>query len=148
MCGIIKRYLLKEIIIKQQSTFKKEEKLKSRKLIEVLFKQGTSFSVFPLRVLYFFLEESIAPLQTGFAVSGKHFKNAVERNRVKRLLREAYRLQKNELITNLEKNKKYMAVFFIYTTNEILPYKDIAEKMQSALKKLNKIVDEAIVANT
>ena len=138
----------KEIIIEKRATFKKEEKLKSRKLIEVLFKRGTSFSIFPLRVLYFFPEESIAPLQSGFAVSGKHFKNAVDRNRVKRLMREAYRLQKNDLTTNLKKNKKHMAVFFIYTTNEILQYKDVAEKMQSALKKLNKIVDEAIVTNT
>ena len=138
----------KKIIIEQRATFKKEEKLKSRKLIEVLFKQGTSFSIFPLRVLYFFSEESIAPLQSGFAVSGKHFKNAVDRNSVKRLMREAYRLQKNSLTNNLEKHKKCMAVFFIYTTNEILPYKDVSEKMQSALKKLNKIVDEAIVANT
>ena len=138
----------KKIIIEQRSTFKKEEKLKSRKLIEVLFKQGTSFSIFPFRVLYSFSEESIAPLQTGFAVSTKHFKKAVDRNRIKRLLREAYRLQKNELTTNLQKNKKYMAIFFIYTTNEILKYKEVAEKMDAALKKLNKIVDEAIVANT
>jgi ribonuclease P protein component len=138
----------KKIIIEQRSTFKKEEKLKSRKLIEVLFKQGTSFSIFPLRVLYFFSEENIAPLQTGFAVSGKHFKNAVDRNRVKRLMREAYRLQKNGLTANLGKNKKCMAVFFIYTTNEILQYKNVAEKMQSALNRLNKIVDETIVANT
>jgi len=140
--------LEKEIIIEQRSTFKKEEKLKSRKLIEILFKQGVSFSIFPFRVLYSFQEESIAPLQTGFAVSTKHFKKAVDRNRIKRLMREAYRLQKNTLTANLGENKKCMAVFFIYTTNEILHYKEVTEKMESALKKLNKIVDEAIVANT
>ncbi len=140
--------MLKEIIIEQRLTFKKEEKLKSRKLIEVLFKQGTSFSIFPLRVLYFFSEENIAPVQAGFAVSGKHFKKAVDRNRVKRLMREAYRLQKNNLTASLKKNKKCMAVFFIYTTNKILPYKEVAEKIESALTRLNKIVDEAIVANT
>ncbi len=138
----------KEIIIEQRTTFKKEEKLKSRKLIEVLFKQGTSFSIFPFRVLYSFSAESIAPLQTGFAVSTKHFKKAVDRNRIKRLMREAYRLQKKYLTNNLQANKKCMAVFFIYTSNEILKYKEVTEKMESALNRLNKIVDEAIVANT
>lgn len=63
-------------------------------------------------------------------------------------MREAYRLQKNNLTANLQENKKCMAVFFIYTSNKILPYKEVAEKVDSALKKLNKIVDEAIVANT
>ena len=140
--------MLKEIIIEQRFTFKKEEKLKSRKLIELLFKQGNSFSIFPLRVLYLFSEENIAPLQAGFAVSTKHFKTAVNRNRIKRLMREAYRLQKNNLTANLQENKKCMAVFFIYTSNKILLYKEVAEKVESALKKLNKIVDEAIVANT
>ncbi|MEO5782706.1 MAG: hypothetical protein ABIQ07_05510, partial [Ginsengibacter sp.] len=59
-----------------------------------------------------------------------------------------YRLQKSNLTANLEKNKKCMAVFFIYTSNKILSYKEVVEKIESALKKLNKIVDEAIVANT
>ncbi len=140
--------MLKEIIIEQRLTFKKEEKLKSRKLIEVLFKKGISFSIFPLRVLYLFSEENIAPLQAGFAVSAKHFKKAVDRNRVKRLMREAYRLKKNNLTANLLENKKGMAVFFIYTSNKILLYREVDEKIELAIKKLNKIVDEAIVANT
>ncbi len=144
----LKDICLKEIIIQQRATFKKEEKLKSRKLIEVLFKQGSSFSNFPLRVLYFFSEENISSLQAGFAVSGKHFKKAVDRNRIKRLMREAYRMQKNSLTDNLVGNKKFMAVFFIYTAKEILLYKDVSEKMKACLQRLNKIVDEAIVANT
>ena len=108
-------YLLKQITIKRQFTFKKEEKLKSRKLIGVLFKQGASFSNFPFRILYIISKENITPLQTGFAVSGKHFKNAVDRNRIKRLMREAYRLQKTTLTETLKSNGKFMAVFFIYT---------------------------------
>lgn len=139
---------MKQIAIEQQNTFKKEERLKSRKLIEVLFKQGTSFSIFPLRVLYIFSEDGIAPLQSGFAVSGKHFKNAVDRNRIKRLMREAYRLQKSSLTELLKKHGKFMAVFFIYTGNEIPEYKLVAEKMLSALKRLNKISDEVSAPNT
>lgn len=125
-------------------TFKKEEKLKSRKFIQLLFKQGVSFSNFPFRILYFFLEKNIAPLQTGFAVSAKQFKKAVDRNRIKRLLREAYRLQKNALTDTLKMNENFMIVFFVYTGNEIPRYEEVFEKMQSALKRLNKIADESV----
>lgn len=140
--------MLKKIPIEQQLTFKKEEKLKSKKLIEVLFKQGASFSNFPFRVLYIFVEKNIVPLQSGFAVSGKNFKKAVDRNRIKRLTREAYRLQKNNLTEILKKNGRFMTVFFIYTGKEIAEYKNIFEKMQSALNRLNKIADEAITTDT
>lgn len=138
----------KDFIIEQPFTFKKEEKLKSRKLIELLFKQGKSFSNFPFRVIYIFQEQNAAPLQTGFAVSGKHFKNAVDRNRIKRLMREAYRLQKASLSDALKIRGRFMAVFFIYSGNEISEYKDVSVKMLSALKRLNKIVDEVSSSNT
>ncbi|HUS01138.1 MAG TPA: ribonuclease P protein component [Chitinophagaceae bacterium] len=134
--------------IEQQFTFKKEEKLKSRKLIEILFKQGTSFSNFPFRILYIFSEKGISPLQCGFAVSGKHFKKAVDRNRIKRLMREAYRLQKSRLTETVQQQEKCMAVFFIYTGNEIPGYNDVFEKMESALKRLNKIANEVGASNT
>ena len=113
-----------------------------------MFEQGSSFSNFPFRVLYLLLEKNIAPLQSGFGVSGKHFKKAVDRNRIKRLMREAYRLQKSMLTENLNKQGKFMVVFFIYTGNEVPEYKNVEGKVQSALKRLNKIVDEVIDANT
>jgi len=93
-------------------------------------------------VLYRFTEKSIAPLQGGFAVSGKTFKKAVDRNRIKRVMREAYRLQKNELQENLENAAKKLSVFFIYTGNELPGYEVIHEKMKNSLKRLNKILNE------
>ena len=127
---------------KQRYTFKKEEKLKSRKAIEQLFSGGRSFSNFPFRVLWSFNEPSTASLQTGFAVSSKHFKKAVDRNRVKRLMREAYRLQKSELQDQLKQQQKHLTVFFIYVGNELPEYQFIFDKTGNVLSRLLKITDE------
>ncbi|MBK8784995.1 MAG: ribonuclease P protein component [Chitinophagaceae bacterium] len=133
---------------KQRYTFKKDEKLKSRKTIEQLFKEGKSFSNFPFRVLWQFTELAKAPVQTGFAVSSKHFKKAVDRNRIKRLMREAYRLQKNELQTQLMLQRKQLAVFIIYVGNELPDHDFIVEKMNPVLTRLIKITNENLSANT
>ncbi|MBK8519731.1 MAG: ribonuclease P protein component [Ferruginibacter sp.] len=133
---------------KQRYTFKKDEKLKSRKTIEQLFKDGRSFSNFPFRVLWKFTETVKAPLQTGFAVSSKHFKKAVDRNRIKRLMREAYRLQKNELQIQLTQGQKQLAVFIIYVGNELPDYDFIVEKTGHVLTRLIKITNENLAANT
>ncbi len=63
-------------------------------------------------------------------------------------MREAYRLNKNNLTDALKKANKQMAVFFIYTGNELPQYNDIEEKIQKALTRLNKITDENAAANT
>lgn len=127
---------------KQRYTFKKHEKLKSRKAIEQLFKTGKSFSNFPFRVLWKFNENAGAPLQSGFAVSSRQFKKAVDRNRIKRLMREAYRLQKNDLQVLLAEKPQYLSIFFIYVGNELPEYKSIHEKTGNVLGRLIKIVNE------
>ncbi|MEP7236669.1 MAG: ribonuclease P protein component [Ferruginibacter sp.] len=132
----------------QRYTFKKDEKLKSRKTIEQLFKDGKSFSNFPFRVLWKFTEAGTSPLQTGFAAGSKHFKKAVDRNRIKRLMREAYRLQKNDLQDQLKQQQKQLAVFFIYTGNELPEYEFIFEKTAAVLSRLIKITNENSLANT
>jgi ribonuclease P protein component len=133
---------------KQRYTFKKEEKLKSRKTIEQLFREGRSFSNFPFRVLWKFAGTSTAPLQTGFAVSSKNFKKAVDRNRIKRLMREAYRLQKNDLQNQLQLKQKQLAVFIIYVGNELPDYDFIFEKTGLVIKRLIKNSNEDAAPNT
>jgi len=132
-------------------TLSKDGRLKSRKVIEHLFKEGKAFSIFPLRVIYMttFPESLIidSKLQAGFSVSTKNFKKAVDRNRIKRLMKEAYRLQKNPLVVQLENSDKKIAVFFIYTGNDTPDYELIYEKMDSSIKRLQKIINENSVTN-
>lgn len=87
-------------------------------------------------------------LQAGFTVSSKQFKKAVDRNRIKRLMREAYRLQKNELEAKLLTHQQQLAIFFIYVGNDTPAYDQIFEKTGKALKKCIKIVDENTVADS
>jgi len=90
--------------------------------------------------MYLEIENHISPLQAGFTVSTRHFKKAVDRNRIRRLMRESYRLQKNNLLNELQENHKSVAIFFIYTGNELPQYKDVFEKIGSALQRLEKII--------
>lgn len=132
-------------------TLGKDDRLKSRKAIEFLFTKGKAFSIFPFRIFYTILpgaDDQLNKLQAGFSVSTKNFKKAVSRNRIKRLMREAYRLQKNELSHQLKNSTSKLSVFFIYTDKEIPDYKTIADKMQSCIKRLQKIVNEGNTANT
>ena len=124
--------------ISTRNTLGKNERLKSRKLIGQLFKEGNSFSIAPFRVLYSFAGEATSPLQAGFSVSSKKFKKAVDRNRIKRLMREAYRQQKHPLKNLLEENNKQLAVFFIYTGREMPEHAFIHEKMGVAIQMIVK----------
>ena len=130
----------------QRFTWKKAEKLKSRKRIDRVFREGKSFSLFPYRV-YFLLGpaagESAPPtgasaLQAGFGASSRHFKKAVDRNRIKRLSREAYRLQKEPLLQRVKEKGVSMALFFIYTGRDLPDYATASEKIGVALQKLIK----------
>ncbi len=113
-------------------SFPKSEKLKSRKTIELLFSEGKSFSKFPVKV-FFIPVENADNTQAGFAVPKRNFKSAVDRNRIKRQMREAYRLQKHLLKND---NGLKFAIFFLYIGKEKLSYLKIETAMESLIKKI------------
>lgn len=124
-------------------TLGKEERLKSRKVIELLFKEGKSFSNFPFRVVWKYQQpENNIFLQAGFTVSTKYFKKAVFRNRIRRLMKEAYRLQKHTLQTTLCERNLQLVIFIIYVGKEVPEYDLVVEKIAFVINKLQKIVNE------
>jgi ribonuclease P protein component len=120
---------------------KKEDKLKSSKVIEQLFTKGNSFSNFPFKVVWL-PENKAAVLQAGVGVSNRHFKKATDRNRIKRLMREAYRLQKNDLHEYLAGKERRLSVFILYVGKELPEYPIVFEKFGTILKRLKKFSDE------
>ncbi len=100
-----------------------------------MFSEGQRFSQPPIRVVFRSLPE--AGLRYGVTVSGKLFKKAVDRNRVKRVLREAWRLQKNELEQQLRLKGQGLHVFFIYTDKELPLFDTISRVTGIILRKLN-----------
>ncbi len=118
-------------------SYQKIEKLKSRKLLQEIFAQGKSLQVFPLKVFYMYLPETAAEkVQAGVGVSARNFRKAVDRNRIKRLLRECYRLNKLPLYATVEQKNKRLALFFLYIGKDLPAYSLLEEKMKLALTKL------------
>nr|WP_302831367.1 ribonuclease P protein component [uncultured Bacteroides sp.] len=119
------------------NTLRKPERLNRKKVIEKMFAGGSrSFSVFPLRVVYLPVEESDAPVSILVSVSKRHFKRAVKRNRVKRQIREAYRMNKQELLSVLAQRQSRLAVAFIYLSDELVDSSVIEERMKTALARI------------
>jgi ribonuclease P protein component len=120
--------------IQQRYTLQAIERLKLRKQIETLFQTGEAFSVFPLRVVYSLnslAATEISPVRAGFSIPKKRIKKAVNRNRVRRLLREAWRLQKHALYQSIPEGHQ-LHCFLIFTGNEKLTF----EEAKTAVKKL------------
>jgi ribonuclease P protein component len=126
-------------------TLKKDERLKSRKQLEQLFAGGKKITVAPFRISYSTSPSEKPVLQFGVGVSSKNFKKAVDRNRIKRLVREAWRLAKNDPIAiglkeKVKTDKKQVSVFFIYTGKELPDYKLVSEKVNNTINKLIQLV--------
>ncbi len=143
------------------NTYSKQEKLKSRKALEELFAKGKSFSVFPIKVFYTITDQSVSDgaaddardnseiklnpaafVQAGVGVSSRIFKKAHDRNKVKRLLREVYRTQKQPLYTSVASNQQQLNVFFLYIGKELPLHADLQSAMEKTLEKLIRKISE------
>ena len=119
------------------NTLHKVERLDKKKIIETMFAGGSrSFSVFPLRVVYLPVEELEADASILISVSKRRFKRAVKRNRVKRQIREAYRVNKHELLNILVERKCRLAIAFIYLSDQLVESSIIEDRMRIALVRI------------
>lgn len=117
--------------------FSKKEKLKNKKFFEQLFSEGNSIGSFPVKLLYIktvFDDDTI--FKVGVVAPKKKFKSAVKRNKVKRLLREAYRTNKHLIFNNIEGNYAFL---FLYLSNKMPNYEEvdvvIKQLLETFLKK-------------
>jgi len=131
-----------------KNTFTKEERLCAKRRIDTLFKSGSSFVLYPFRVVFIFeknnLTDDIPSSQSIISVSKRRFKRAVDRNSIKRMMRESYRLQKsNDLIPFLLKHNVTLYLTIQYVGKQILAYDVFSTAMNKMLKKLQDECAEA-----
>ncbi len=122
-------------------TYQKKDKLKSRKQTQFLFSKGASITIQPIRLLYTIEKEEtgLYPnglLQAGVGAPSRQFRKAVQRNRVKRLLREGYRLEKPNFIESCPLPNKKLNLFFLYVDLKVLTQKEIQSTIKLVLQKL------------
>jgi ribonuclease P protein component len=120
-----------------QNSFSKPEHLCGEKRITRLFTQGEAFIAYPLRVVFVIepIRDSV-PSSVLVSVPKKRFKRAVKRNRLKRLMREAYRLNKTSLIEKLEEKQLQVHIAFNYVSDDELDFATVEKKMKLSLQKL------------
>jgi ribonuclease P protein component len=115
--------------------FRKEERLKKEKLIKELFDKGSSFYLFPFKVIIRHNPEETSPFhQVLFSVSKRNFKKAVDRNLIKRRMREAFRQNKNTIPAS-----KKLLIAYIYTAKEILTFAQIQERLVKTFNRFDHV---------
>ena len=126
-------------------TFSKKERIVSSKLIETLFEKGDSQTVtaFPLKAVYLPIDrpENGAPAQVLISVPKKRFKHAVDRNRVKRQVREAYRQCKQQLCEAVP-DDQCLLLAFVWIADELMPSTTVADRIQKLVKRITERVGE------
>lgn len=123
-------------------TYQKKDKLKSRKQTQYLFSKGQSINQFPIKLIYTIVHQSENnSLQAGVGAPTRTFRKAVSRNRVKRLLREGYRLEKPAFLSNTKLEGKVVNLFFLYTDVTVLDQSLIQEKIKLLLAKLSEKIN-------
>lgn len=117
----------------------KDKRLKSKKKIERLFSKGKMYHRFPVRMVYFYEDSSIFDFQIAVSAPKKFLKKAVDRNLIKRRIKEAFRIHQNQL-----KVDGKIEIMFIYSTSELKDYQTIEKSIQELIEHLNKISSDDI----
>jgi ribonuclease P protein component len=117
-------------------SFSKREKLCSQKTIDRLFKEGSSVKSYPLRAVFLEVDKAEAPVQVLISVPKKRVRKAHDRNRVKRLIREAYRLNKNVFLDNLLLQDSNLALGFIFLSDSKIDFQEISKSMSVTLMEI------------
>ena len=121
-----------------KNTYSKKEKLCSRKDISRLFENGKTFYSEPFRLLWLKSEDILPfPAMTGISVGKKSFPKAVDRNRVKRLIRETWRINKHHLYSQLEQINIQLVIMIIYSGDKMPEYGELKERMQETIRKFS-----------
>ncbi|MFO7369937.1 MAG: ribonuclease P protein component [Bacteroidales bacterium] len=131
-----------------QYTFGKNERLSGRNSVERLFGSGKSFNLNPFKIFYTVEETGMPPeVRILVAVSKKKFRHAVNRNRLKRIIREAYRLNKSHVLNNLDTHTSSLNIGFVYVDSEKDPsFALIQKSMITCLEKIARLVNENLSA--
>lgn len=120
-------------------SFSKSEKLTGKKKIEELFRSGSSFYLDVFQVKYQSISGEEQSHRVLITVPKKNFKRAVDRNLLKRRIREAYRLNKKFLIR--ENQNEFFYIAFIYLSKNILTFKEIEDQLIACLKRLGNVIE-------
>lgn len=123
--------------------FPKSQRLKSRKKLQEIFTNKKFVRGKHIQIFYYVEIDEVPVVKCGVGVGGKYFKKAVHRNRIKRLLREAYRLQQHPLHLIAGEKKIQLFLFILYTGKELPLYIDIYENVEIALLKLCDVINAA-----
>lgn len=122
-------------------TLNKKERLKSYKEIQLLFKEAKVLQVYPLKMFYSWDQESEEKkLLFSVSVSKRNFKKSPDRNRIKRIIRECYRLQNQSLKAKVQKQGK-LNMMIVFQGKEMAEFKNILDKVGTMLKKLENSLD-------
>jgi ribonuclease P protein component len=122
-------------------TLMREERLRGRKLFSGLFARGKTFALNPFRVTWLLIDTEDgknSPLQAAFVVPKRNFKKAAHRNLIRRRMKEAYRLNKNELSASLQKEGKGLIFTCVFASREECQYAEIEHKIIVTLQRLAK----------
>ncbi|OJW82097.1 MAG: ribonuclease P protein component [Bacteroidetes bacterium 46-16] len=123
-----------------RNTFKAYERLKREQHIDTLFRTGKAFSVFPIRFVYTTVARSneLSPVRVGFSIPKKRFRSSVHRHRIRRLIAEAWRLQKHDLYAAIPAEKQ-LQVFLIFADSTMPEFETIQKAVKEGIDKLVKL---------